>query len=95
MVCFIVLHWTPHVSLQEDWAGIWNAILVEWVGPLPPALVPECHGRPTEASASTAHSMDLSLRQMLAGTVAKIKGREAKAQAAQELNVKRKHLLTR
>ncbi len=66
-----------------------------WKGPLPPAVAPQQQGPPTEASASTAHGLDLQLRRMLADTIASIDGAGSKADAARQLNAERKQLLAR
>ena len=46
-------------------------------------------------SASTAHSLDLQLRRMLADAVASMDGAARKADAARQLNAERKQLLAR
>ncbi|CAL5220777.1 g2843 [Coccomyxa viridis] len=80
---------------SQGWAGVWEKIMEAWKGPLPPAVAPQQQGPPTEASASTAHGLDLQLRRMLADTIASIDGAGSKADAARQLNAERKQLLAR
>ena len=79
----------------QGWVKIWDTIMANWRGPLPAAMPPQQQGPPTEASASTAHSLDLQLRRMLADAVACIGGAAQKADAARQLNAERKQLLAR
>ena len=85
----------PLYGHSQGWASIWDTLLANWRGPLPPAMPPQQQGPPTEASASTAHSLDLQLRRMLADAVACVGGATQKARAARQLNAERKQLLAR
>ena len=90
-------HWAPDPlhGISQGWAGIRESVMAGWRGPVPPAVAPQQHGPPTEASASTAHSLDVQLRRMLADAVASIEGAAPKADAARQLNAERKQLLAR
>ena len=85
---------TISMSCQE-WIGIWQGLLARWGPPLPDARAPQQQGAPTEASASSAHTLDLQLRRMLADAIAELDTVDAKSAAARELNAVRKQLLAR
>lgn len=87
--------WLTVSMSSQEWVGIWQGVLARWGPPLPDAQAPQQQGPPTEASASSAHTLDLQLRRMLADAIAELDTADAKSAAARELNAVRKQLLAR